>query len=119
MEIRQEWADEPFCYVTTTGRRTGAVHRIEIWFGLMDGSLYLLAEGRERADWVRNMKAHPEVTVKMKNETFQATARVVEDAEEQDRARRLLAAKYQDWTEDTPMSPWAETALVIALTPTS
>jgi deazaflavin-dependent oxidoreductase (nitroreductase family) len=118
MEIPQEWAEEPFCYVTTTGRRTGAEHRIEIWFGLMDGSLYLLAEGRDRADWVKNMKAHPEVTVQMKSETFQATAREVEDDEEGGRARRLLAAKYQDWTEGTEMSPWAESALVMALTPT-
>ena len=118
MEIPQEWADEPFCYITTTGRRTGADHTIEIWFGVDAGSLYLLAEGRDRADWVRNMKAHPEVTVKMKNQTFTAVARVVEDPEEQGRARRILAAKYQDWEEGTEMSPWAETALVIALTPT-
>jgi hypothetical protein len=27
-------ADESFCYVTTTGRRTGNPHSIEIWFGL-------------------------------------------------------------------------------------
>ena len=104
--------------MTTTGRRTGAEHTIEIWFGLEGSSFYLLAEGRDRADWVRNMKADPEVTVKMKSATFRATARVVTDDEEQGRARRMLAAKYQDWVEGTPMSDWARTALVIALTPT-
>jgi hypothetical protein len=30
-------ATESFCYVTTTGRRTGNPHRIEIWFGLAEG----------------------------------------------------------------------------------
>ena len=118
MEIQPGWASEPFCYVTTTGRRTGAAHTIEIWFGVEEGSFYLLAEGRERADWVKNMKATPEVTVKLKDETFQAVARVVTDEVEQGRARRMLAAKYQDWEEGTPMSDWAQTALVMALTPT-
>jgi deazaflavin-dependent oxidoreductase (nitroreductase family) len=118
MEIPPEWVDQPFCYVTTTGRRTGAPHTIEIWFGLEAGSFYLLAEGRDKADWVRNMRAHPEVTVRMGDTTFDAVAREVIDDEEQGRARRMLAAKYQDWMEGTPMSPWAETALVLALTPT-
>ena len=117
MQIPPEWADLPFCYVTTTGRRTAAPHTIEIWFGLESDSFYLLAEGREKADWVRNLKAEPTVTVRMQDTTFDAVAREVTDADEQDRARRMLAAKYQDWTEGTPMSPWAETALVIALTP--
>ena len=119
MEIPQEWAHEPFCYVTTAGRRTGAEHRIEIWFGLAEGSLYLLAEGRDKADWVRNMRADPRVTVEMKGRTFSATARQVSDEAEADRARRMLAAKYQEWAEGTPMSDWARTALVIALTPTA
>src|SRR5690242_14327626 len=51
------WAGEPFAYLTTIGRRTGRRHRIEIWFGVDDGRLYLLAGGRERADWVRNVQA--------------------------------------------------------------
>ena len=117
MEIPKEWAGEPFCYVTTTGRRSGRPHTIEIWFGLAGNSMYLLAEGQERADWVRNIRAEPEVSVKVRDVTFPARARVVEDQDEQQRARRMLAAEYQDWIEDTPMSDWAQTALVIALDP--
>lgn len=119
MEIPPEWVDQPFCYVTTTGRRTGAPHTIEIWFGLEADSFYLLAEGREKTDWVRNIRTHERVTVRVGDTTFDAIAREVTDEEEQGRARRMLAAKYQDWAEGTPMSPWAETALVIALTPTA
>ncbi len=117
MEIPAEWANEDFCYVTTTGRRTGCSHTIEIWFGLEDGSFYLLAEGRERADWIRNMRANPNVTVRMGDVTFAARARFVDDAGESDRARRLLAAKYQDWQEGSEMSNWASTALLVALDP--
>ena len=117
MRIPPEWAGESFCYVTTRGRRSGTPHTIEIWFGLAGNSLYLLAEGRERADWVRNMRADPKVTVKVQDVTFDAAARFVEDRDEEEAARRILAAKFQDWTEGTPMSDWARTALVIALDP--
>ena len=34
-------ADEDFAYLTTTGRRTGRDHTIEIWFGLGEGRVYL------------------------------------------------------------------------------
>ena len=117
MEIPPEWASEPFCYVTTTGRRSGEPHTIEIWFALHGGSLYLLAEGRDRADWVRNMRADPAVTVKVRDETFPGRARFAHDPNDDSTARRLLAAKYQDWIEGTPMSDWARTALLVALDP--
>lgn len=46
-------ADEDFCYVTTTGRRSRAPHTIEIWFAVADDAVYLLSGGGDRADWVR------------------------------------------------------------------
>lgn len=112
-----KWATESFCYLTTTGRRTGTPHTIEIWFGLAENSLYLLAEGRERADWVRNIRANPSVSVRVGDVTFEATARFVDDHHEEERARRILATKYQEWNEGTPMSDWARTALLLALDP--
>src|SRR6186713_3406091 len=39
------WAATPFAYLTTTGRRTGQPHRIEIWFAAEQGSIYLLSGG--------------------------------------------------------------------------
>lgn len=37
------------------------------------------------------------------------------DADEDQRVRRLLAAKYQDWREGRPLSGWARTALPVAI----
>lgn len=58
-----EWlaaaAGEPFAYLTTTGRVTGAPHEIEIWFAPVDRTVYFLAGDRERADWVRNVQRDP------------------------------------------------------------
>ena len=117
MEIPREWAAEDFCYVTTTGRNTGRPHRIEIWFALAYDTFYLLAEGRHEADWVRNMMAKPEVTVQVKDVTFDARARFEHDTEDEEHARRLLATKYQEWTEGAEMSNWARTATLVALEP--
>jgi deazaflavin-dependent oxidoreductase (nitroreductase family) len=107
--------DESFCYVITEGRRTGRAHEIEIWFALAGPSIYMLSGGGERADWVRNMRAQPAVTVRIGGETFAGTARVGVDGEEEARLRRLLAAKYQGWREGAPLSEWARTALAVAV----
>ena len=108
-------ADEPFCYVTTTGRKTGREHTIEIWFGANDSTIYLLSGGGRRSDWVRNLLVDPSVAVRIGERTFDGTARVVADHGEDAAARRLLAAKYQGWHEGRPLSGWAEGALAIAI----
>jgi hypothetical protein len=62
--------------------------------------------------------ASPRVSVRIGAESFEAEARVVEpDTEEDVRARRLLATKYQGWEEGRDLSDWARTALPIAMTP--
>ena len=101
--------------MTTTGRVTGKPHEIEIWFGYHDGSLYLMSGGGRRSDWVRNMLADPAVAVRVGDAEFPATARVVEDAAEERRARELITGRYQGWHQGQEMSEWGRTALVMAL----
>ncbi|MGH2695346.1 MAG: nitroreductase family deazaflavin-dependent oxidoreductase [Actinomycetota bacterium] len=108
-------ADEPFCYVTTKGRRTGRDHTIEIWFGADASTIYLMSGGGRRADWVRNLLADPSVTVRFGGPALEGTARLVSDAAEDAAAHRLLAGKYQGWREGAPLSEWARTALVVAI----
>ena len=108
---------ESFCYVTTTGRITGAPHEIEIWFGVGNGRLYLLSGGGDRSDWVRNLQVDPRVSLRIGSRRWEAMARVVEDPREDAEARRLLAAKYQGWHEGAPLSRWASTALPVAIEP--
>ena len=110
-----ELSNEDFCYLTTTGRRTGNPHTIEIWFGARDRTLYLLSGGGDRADWVRNVRARPEVRVRIAASEWPALARVVTADREDGLARRLLASKYQGWREGSRMSEWARTALPVAV----
>ena len=106
---------EPFCYVTTRGRRSGRPHTIEIWFARRGDTLYLLAGGGEESDWVRNIRADPSVEVRLGDRVYGARARVVERPDEDAVARRLLAGKYQGWQDGAPMSGWASTALPVAI----
>ena len=107
--------EDLFCYVTTTGRRTGRPHRIEIWFAPGEAStIYVLSGGGDRADWVRNLMADPKVTVRIRAEEGDATARVIDAASDEDAlARRLLLAKYQRPGQDD-LVDWARTGLPVA-----
>ena len=115
MPSLERFAGDSFCYLTTTGRRTGRSHEIEIWFALPGDVVYLLAGGGDRSDWVRNLRADPAATVRLHGETFSGLARVGIDGSEEERARQLLARKYQGWRDDAPMSEWARTALAVAI----
>ena len=106
-------AGEDFCYLTTTGRVTGRAHTIEIWFALDGQTLYMLSDGRDRSDWVRNLRRTPEVTVRIAGESFGGHARVVEDGEEDELARRLLVEKYEPGYGS--LSNWRNTALPVAV----
>jgi deazaflavin-dependent oxidoreductase (nitroreductase family) len=104
-----------FCYLTTRGRRTGRPHTIEIWFVVVGASAYLMAGGRDRADWVRNLTADPAVTLRVGEDSWPAEGRVVDEGTGEDvRARRLMLAKYS-----TPgsgdLDSWGRSALVVAV----
>ncbi|MCC6299851.1 MAG: nitroreductase family deazaflavin-dependent oxidoreductase [Anaerolineales bacterium] len=108
-------AGEEYCYLTTKGRVTGKPHEIEIWFGMQGGTLYLLSGGGEKSDWVKNLMKNPNVTVRIGKRTFNATGRLVRQAEEESAARTLLADKYNERESDGSLSEWAKSALVVGL----
>ncbi len=104
-----------FCYLTTTGRRTGRPHEIEIWFARAGRTLYMLAGGRHRADWVRNISASPAVAVRLGTEVHDATARLVAPGSDEDGlARRLVLEKYQA-PGSGDLEGWGRTALAVAV----
>ncbi|MFI5047177.1 MAG: nitroreductase/quinone reductase family protein [Acidimicrobiia bacterium] len=105
-------ADDDFCYLTTCGRVTGAPHKIEIWFALEGSRLYMLAGAGRRSDWVRNLDAQPAVTIRIRDVTQRATARVVTDAGEDRLARTLLFEKYEP--RNPGLASWRESALPVA-----
>ena len=117
MDLDPALAAEPYCYLTTTGGITGNPHEIEIWFALESSTAYLMNGNSKydagRADWVRNLRKQPTVTLRIRDHSFDATARVVTDPVEDARVRRLLLAKYA--TPQKPLSEWGRIALPVAI----
>jgi deazaflavin-dependent oxidoreductase (nitroreductase family) len=109
-------ANEDFAYLTTTGRRSGKEHTIEVWFGLHDRRIYVLSGGGDRADWVRNLKKMPGVRLRIGTQSTRAKARIVRAGTKEDElARELLDGKYQGWRAGRRLSSWARNALPVAI----
>ena len=106
--------DDDFCYLTTRGRVSGRPHEIEIWFALDGRTVYLLSGGGDRSDWVRNLLAEPAVTVRLRDMTHAATARVVEGGDESERGRGLVFEKYQP-RYTGGLERWRRESLLVAI----
>lgn len=109
-----QYADDDFCYLTTTGRVSGRPHTIEIWFALSGATLYLLAGGRHGSDWVKNLLRKPELSVRLREQSYPGHGREVVPGEEDALARRLVLAKYRP-RDEGDLTEWGKTALVMAV----
>jgi deazaflavin-dependent oxidoreductase (nitroreductase family) len=110
--INQALGKEDYCYVRTTGRVTGKPHEIEIWFALAGDTIFILAGGRHASDWVKNGTKQPEVAVRIGSQHFEGAMRIVDDATEDAKARRLLLEKY---ARHSDLDEWGRTALAVAI----
>ena len=107
---------EQYCYIETTGRVTGNWHEVEMWYAAGEnGRVYALSGGRDRSDWVKNLIANPSIRVRIGDTTYPGQAWVAENTPDEPAARRMLATKYQNWSEGRPLSNWARTSLPVAI----
>lgn len=114
--INQDLVDHhQFLYLTTTGRRSGRPHRIEIWYTVDKHQFFIISGGGTESDWVQNLIAYPNVVVEVGEHRWEAIASMHTDPAHE--ARGLLAGRYQGWTPDQPLTDWASDGLVIQLTP--
>jgi deazaflavin-dependent oxidoreductase (nitroreductase family) len=101
--------NNPIALLTTTGRKTGEP-RVSPLLYLRDGDRVVVAASRGGSDknpmWYLNLKANAEVSVQIKNEVLDLTAR---DATDEERAKywpQLVTMyptfeAYQSWTDRT------------------
>jgi deazaflavin-dependent oxidoreductase (nitroreductase family) len=118
LEWLQEHAQVECCYLTTTGRRSGKPHEIEIWFGVTDSTLYLISGGGLASDWYQNLVADPNVTVRIQDETRAGRARLVSNEDERRRVGDAMGAKYVwegDPTIDLTYPAWCYDVPAVAV----
>lgn len=96
--VLSPWADRPELWIATRGRRSGVWYP-KWWVSfVIDGDVaYLFEMEAERADWVANIRAHPEVFVWVDGEMpVRAVASEVTSDPAWRRSRQLLGAKHPD-----------------------
>lgn len=91
---------EKFLYLTTTGRKTGKPHTIEIWYVDDEDCYVLCAEHREKSDWVKNIQKHHHVQfyVAERDANVQAQAgiaNIITDETDIQALTTLFDAKYK------------------------
>ena len=80
--------------LVTTGRKTSIRRVTTIWFGILDGRLYVSSGRGERSDWVKNLKKSSGVEVTIGGVTEQGIAKIVQDPHIKQRLRDLYWKKY-------------------------
>lgn len=91
-----------FVLLHLTGRRSGKPRPRPIR-AIRDGdTLYGVALGGEKSDWLKNARANPEVRIKLGSRTRRARVREITDPDEAERAAKLyidtvVPYDYQDY----------------------
>jgi deazaflavin-dependent oxidoreductase (nitroreductase family) len=117
----QDVADQQVLDLTTIGRKTGLPRTIEVWFVVCSGRFYLFAERGEAANWVKNIRHSPEVTIRIGDWQMGATARELDrhaDRKLWERVAAMADRKY-GWGDGLPIEITPYTSLAADPTPLS
>jgi len=98
--------------ITTMGRRSGELRRIEIVFYRVDDDIYLSGIPGPTRNWLGNMTANPNFTFHLKNSLvadLPATATPIVDPAERSRVLGVLVEEFNNRRGTD--SPWPEAVL--------
>ena len=101
--------------ITTTGRKSGKTHRIEIGFQHINGTVYISGFPGKR-DWYANLAANPEFTFHLKGDVkadLPARARPITDDDER---RAVLTPFTANWNYANDLDTWLATSPLVAVT---
>jgi deazaflavin-dependent oxidoreductase (nitroreductase family) len=113
--MTQSQTEASVCYLETIGRVSGNPHQIEIWFAADGDTVWMLSGGMDRSDWVKNILGNPAVRVRILDQWLAGAATVVDNPDDDQRARECIARKYYHWTAGPLPTDWTRTALPIKI----
>ena len=105
----------PVLLLTTTGRKSGKPYTTPVGY-VTDADRFIVIASSATADWYLNVLAHPQVKVEVGNQSFTATATIVEGEQKASflqQARTMLAAAPHPAEDQGPN----DDAPVVALQP--
>ena len=107
-------SSEDICFLTTYGQ-DGAAHEVEMRYAQLGNTLYMLSTEGGNAEWVKNLLRNPEASLRMGTRKRAGMGRVITNVAEEEQTRRMLARKYEGWTEKQELSDWARMSLPVAI----
>jgi deazaflavin-dependent oxidoreductase (nitroreductase family) len=95
-------ASQQYLYLITRGRKSGRAREIEVWFTEHAGRFYVIAE-YDTSNWLQNLRAHPDVQVRIVTEILEARARIVSPDTDPDLRQTVcdLSRQKYGWGEGT------------------
>lgn len=115
-EVRAALACDLTIDITTTGRKSGAQRRIEIWFLNIDGRIFITGTPRPR-DWLANLTAEPNFTFHLKESVvadLAARAEVIHDHKLRQRVAESAAAAW--YLERSSVEEMVNSAPIVEVT---
>ena len=85
---------EKLVSLTVVGRKSGNPHTVKIWFVAENGKVFVTSARGKDAQWVKNLRKTPTVTVQIGETTFQGTAVWREDDKVKTEVIPLFLHKY-------------------------
>lgn len=101
--------------ITTTGRKSGRPHRIEITFHNLNGKVYISGMPGRR-DWYANLVANPEFVFHLKRQVkadLRARARPIREAGER---RKLLTEITRSWGRERQLNRFLASSPLVEVT---
>lgn len=89
--LRLGLAPKAFAMLESTGRNSGLPRLTPVGNGLVDGTFWLIAARGDAADYVRNLRQHPAVRVKIGRRWYEGSAEVLADEDPDQRLAYILA----------------------------
>jgi len=113
----QKVASQKLIHVTTTGRKTRKPHRVELWYAVKNGKVYLSHEGSD-TDWMKNIRHSDRVSFEIGGKNFTGKARLLEnDSEEAWEAEAALYEKYYGKAAKEIIEDWFSLSKLTAIEP--
>jgi hypothetical protein len=107
------------CDVSTIGRHSGRVRRIEIWYVIIDGQVVLTGTPGPRS-WLANLRTQPQAVLHLRDPArdLAVLAREVTD-QAQRRHVAQEAGRLQSWYADQPytIDDWVADSPMVVLEP--
>src|SRR5207248_972253 len=114
--VRDELADNPTIDITTTGRRSGAARRIEIWMLDVDGRFFITGTPGPRG-WLANLLSDTHLTIHLTRQAptdLAAEARPVTDATTRRRVLEHMTARW--YRTQVPLDELVATVPMVEVT---